>query len=339
MMKILILGGTVFLGRALVDVALARGHELILFNRGKSNPQLFPEVESLLGDRALDLSPLTRVDRRWDAVIDTCGYLPRVVRRSAETLAERTDQYTFISSLSVVADTSQPGLDERGAVGKLADESVEVVDGESYGPLKALCEQAVERALRALPGRVLVIRPGLIVGPNDPSDRFTYWPHRAAQGGEVLAPGEPASPVQLIDVRDLAEWTVAMVEARASGIYNATGPERPLPMGELLEVCRAAGGGGAEFTWVEEAFLLAQGVQPWSDLPLWIAASDPSSAGFHRFDCRKAIAAGLRFRPVADTVRATLAWDAGRPAEHAWRAGITREREAELLERWKKEKA
>ena len=334
-MKILILGGTVFLGRALVTAALARGHQLTLFNRGKSNPQLFPEVESLHGDRALDLSPLTRADRRWDAVIDTCGYLPRVVRLSAETLAERTDHYTFISSLSVYADASQPGLDEHGAVGKLADESVEVVDGETYGPLKALCEQAVERAL---PGRALVIRPGLIVGPYDPSDRFTYWPHRVAQGGEVLAPGEPGSPVQLIDVRDLAEWTVAMIEARASGIYNAAGPEQPLSMGELLETCRVAGGSDATFTWVDEAFLLAQGVQPWSDMPLWIPASDPASAGFHRFDCRKAIAAGLRFRPVADTVRATLAWDAGRPAEHAWRAGITREREAELLARWKERK-
>ena len=334
-MKILILGGTVFLGRALVAAALARGHELTLFNRGKTNPQLFPEVESLHGDRALDLGPLTQTVRRWDVVIDTCGYLPRVVRLSAETLVERADQYTFISSLSVYADAGQPGIDERGEVGKLADESVEVVDGDTYGPLKALCEQAVERVL---PDRNLVIRPGLIVGPYDPTDRFTYWPHRAAQGGEVLAPGEPGSPVQLIDVRDLAKWTVAMVEARASGIYNATGPERPLPMGELLDTCRAAGGGGASFTWVDETFLLAQGVQPWSELPLWIPASDPSSAGFHRFDCRKAIAAGLRFRPIEDTVRATLAWDAGRPAGHTWRAGITREREAELQEKWRQVK-
>jgi 2'-hydroxyisoflavone reductase len=329
-MDILILGGTVFLGRALVDAARARGHRLTLFNRGKSNPGLYPEVESLHGDRAADLGALS--GRRWDAVIDTCGYLPRVVRASAEALAGQVEHYTFISSLSVYANVSRPGMDESGVVGKLADESVETIDGETYGPLKALCEQAVERAL---PGRALVIRPGLIVGPFDPLDRFTYWPARVAQGGEVLAPGLPETPVQVIDVRDLAEWTVAMVESRATGTFNATGPQPELSMGRLLETCRSVSGSDAALTWVDEAFLLAQGVQPWSDLPVWIPVSDASSAGSHRFDCRKAITAGLRFRPIAETVRATLDWEAARPPDHPWRAGITRQRERELLELWK----
>ncbi len=209
MMKLLVLGGTVFLGRHLVEAATARGHSVTLFNRGQHNPELYPEVEKLRGDRDSDLSALQ--GRRWDAVIDTCGYLPRAVRASAELLADAVDHYTFISSISVYADFHTPAMDESAPVGTLADETVEEVTGETYGPLKALCEQAAERAL---PGRVLNIRPGLIVGPHDPTDRFTYWPVRVARGGEVLAPGRPHVPVQVIDGRDLAEWTVRMVEAR-----------------------------------------------------------------------------------------------------------------------------
>jgi 2'-hydroxyisoflavone reductase len=332
-MEILILGGTVFLGRALVEAAQARGHRLTLFNRGKSNPELFPDVETIHGDRSSDLSALGQ--RRWDAVIDTCGYVPRVVRLSAEALAERVGHYTFISSLSVYADASRPGLDESAPVGVLADESVEKVDGETYGPLKALCEQAAQRAV---PGRTLVVRPGLIVGAFDPSDRFTYWPWRVDQGGEVLAPGAPQTAVQIIDVRDLAEWTVSMVEGQHTGVYNAVGPQDELSMGELLESCRKVSGSDARLNWVDEAFLLAQGVQPWSDLPVWIPVSDASSTGFHHFDCRRAIAEGLRFRPIEETVRATLEWvKASRPANKAWRAGITREKEAELLALWKQQ--
>lgn len=329
-MRILILGGTIFLGRALVDAARARGHQLTLFNRGKSNPALFPEVETLRGDRTGDLDPLA--GRRWDAVIDTCGYVPRVVGLSAQTLANQVGEYAFISTLSVYADSSQPGQDETAMVGKLAVETIETVNGETYGPLKALCEQAAERAL---PGRTLIIRPGLIVGPYDPSDRFTYWPHRVAQGGEVLAPGSASAPVQIIDGRDLALWTLVLLEAGQTGVYNATGPAQPLTMGAILDACREASRSEAAITWVDEAFLLARGVQPWSDLPLWLPASDPAYAGFHRFDRRKAIAAGLGFRPLAETVRDTLAWDASRPADHPWKAGLTRQREGELLAAWK----
>lgn len=326
-MKLLLLGGTAFLGRHLVDAAQARGHEVTLFNRGQRNPDLYPELEKLRGDRENDLTALQ--GRRFDAVIDTCGYVPRVVRASAELLADAVDHYTFISTISVFADVSKPGVDESGAVGKLEDETTEEVTNESYGPLKALCEQAAEQAM---PGRVLVIRPGLIVGPYDPTDRFTYWPHRVAQGGEVLAPGRPEHGVQFIDARDLAEWTVRMVEAKQTGVYNATGPDYVLTMGQVLETCKTESGSDARFTWVDEQRLLDAGAAPWMEVPLWIPESDPDSGGFDKINCNKAFAAGLTFRPLAVTVRDTLAWDATRPADVERRAGMKPEREAHYLE-------
>jgi 2'-hydroxyisoflavone reductase len=331
-MHILILGGTVFLGRTLVEAALARGDTVTLFNRGQSNPGLFPGVEEIHGDRKVDLSPLA--GRRWDALIDTCGYVPRVVRMSAEALKDAVGHYTFISSLSVYAEANRPGVDENGRLANMPDETVEEITGETYGPLKVLCERAVEAIL---PERSLLIRPGLIVGPHDPTDRFTYWPARVAQGGEVLAPGRPGRGVQFIDVRDLAEWTLQMIAAGQTGPYNANGPARPLPMGDLLEVSRLLSRSDAHFTWASEAFLLACQVGPWMEMPLWIPESDPESAGFFAFDSRKAIAQGLRFRPLEETVRATLEWEVTRAADHTWRAGLSRAREAELLERWKKE--
>src|ERR1051325_6256679 len=231
-MKILILGGTVFLGRHLVEAALARGHEVTLFNRG-NNPHLFPEVEKLRGDRDGGLDVLR--GRRWDVVIDTSGFVPRIVRASAELLADTVELYVFISSLSVIADTRVPGADESAPVGTLDDPTIEDATGKAYGPLKALCEQAVEQVM---PGRALNIRPGLIVGPHDPTGRFTYWPVRVARGGEVLAPGRPARQIQLVDVRDLAGWIIRLAEAGTSGLFNATGPDKVLTMEELLEECR-----------------------------------------------------------------------------------------------------
>jgi 2'-hydroxyisoflavone reductase len=328
-MRILILGGTVFLGRAIVEAALSRGDELTLFNRGKSNPDLFPSVENLHGDRTVELSPLQ--DRKWDAVIDTCGYFPRAVRMSSELLKDSLSLYVFISYLSVYSDVSRPGMDENGPLGSLADESVEAVTGETYGPLKVLCEQAVEQVM---PGRALIIRPGLIVGPHDPTDRFTYWPHRVALGGEVLAPGRPGRAVQFIDVRDLAEWTLDSIAAGRAGIYNANGPEQPLSMESLLEACRSVSGSAARFTWVPEQFLLDHQVGPWMELPLWVPESDPDNAGFFAFSSQKAIDAGLHFRPVAETARDTLAWDATRPADQPWRAGLDPQREQNLLAEW-----
>jgi 2'-hydroxyisoflavone reductase len=326
-LKLLLLGGTVFLGCHLVEAAQARGHEITLFNRGQHNAALFPDVEKLHGDRAGDLSALQ--GRRWDAVIDTCGFVPRVVRASAELLADAVDHYTFISTISVYADVSIPGIDESAPVGKLPDETTEEVTDEAYGPLKALCEQAAERAM---PGRVLNIRPGLIVGPHDPTDRFTYWPHRIAQGGDVLAPGRPERLVQFIDARDLAEWTIRMTEARQTGTYNATGPDYPLTMDQVLEECQRQSGSDARLIWVNEKRLLEAGAAPWMEVPLWIPESDPEAGGFTAINCRKAFDAGLTFRPLAETVRDTLAWDAARPADVERRAGIKPEREAHYLQ-------
>ena len=335
-MNLLILGGTIFLGRYLAEAALARGHQITLFNRGQHSPELFPAVDKLRGDRDGDLDALR--GRRWDAVVDTSGYLPRVVRASAELLADAVEHYTFISSISVYPHFRSVGLDESAPVGTLDDPTIEEVTGETYGPLKALCEQAVEQAL---PGRTLVIRPGLIVGPHDYSDRFTYWVRRVAQGGELLAPAHPNWHTQIIDVRDLAEWTLHMVERQQTGVYNATGPDYDLTIGQLLDTCRMVSGSDARFTWVNEEFLAEKEVTPWSELPLWIPQSDLDMLGFSDVSCAKAIAAGLTFRDLATTVRDTLAWDSARtetaePPARALqpRAGLTPEREAALLAAW-----
>ncbi|HMQ31942.1 MAG TPA: NAD-dependent epimerase/dehydratase family protein [Chloroflexaceae bacterium] len=326
-MRILIIGGTVFLGRHLAEQALARGHELSLFTRGRHNPELFPEAERLRGDRERDLSALE--GREWDAVIDTSGYVPRHVRASVELLAPRVAHYTFISTISVYPTYEKVGIDEGDPVGELPDSTVEEVTGETYGPLKALCERAAEAAM---PGRVLTVRPGLIVGPHDPTDRFTYWPWRLARGGPFLAPEGPGYLVQYIDARDLAAWTLDMVEAGRTGVYNATGPAEPQPLGELLAACAAAAGMSAEPAWASAAFLEEGGVQPWVELPLWVPDT-PEHAGFSRVSVAKAVAAGLRFRPTVETCADTLAWARSRPADHQWRAGLAPEKEAALLAR------
>ena len=329
-MKLLILGGTVFLGRHLVEAALARGHEVALFNRGLHNRDLYPEVEKLRGDRDGGLDALR--GRRWDAAVDTSGYVPRIVRASADLLSPAVERYAFVSSISVYRDMGTPGVDEGAPVGTLGDEATEAVDGETYGPLKALCERAAEGAM---PGRVLAIRPGLIVGPHDPTDRFTYWPHRAGRGGAMLAPAPAERQVQIIDARDLAEWILRMLESGATGTYNATGPAEPLTFGEVLDTCIEAGGAGARPVWVDEAFLLEQGVGPWTELPLWVPQGDLAMGGFLAIDARRAIGNGLRFRPLAETVRDTLAWDATRPVDLVRAAGLDPEREAALLRMWR----
>lgn len=341
-MKILILGGTIFLGRHLVDAALSQGHEVTLFNRGQHGPDLYPQVERLRGDRRDDLSALQ--GRQWDAVIDTCGYIPSVVRASANLLADAVKHYVFISSISVYNDVSGMGVDETAPVETITPEQLDVAENitpsdkgtiariyrEAYGALKALCEQAAEEVM---PGRVLNVRPGLIVGPYDRSDRFTYWPGRVARGGEMLAPGRPERAVQLIDARDLAAWTVRMVETGQVGIYNATGPEQPLNMQEILETCRATSGSDATFTWMDDAFLLQEKAQPWSQIPLWLP-EEPESAGFNAISITKALTAGLTFRPIAATARDTLAWDITRSADEPREAGLAVEDEARLLQAW-----
>jgi 2'-hydroxyisoflavone reductase len=329
-MNILILGGTVFLGRALVDEALSAGHSVTLFNRGKSNPDLFPEVENLTGDRDGDLSALE--GRKWDVAIDTCGYVPRIVGESARMLADAVDHYTFISTVSVYSDFSKPGIDENAPVGILEDETIEEITGETYGPLKALCEQEV---LNALPHRNLVLRPGLIVGPHDASDRFTYWVLRVSEGGEVLAPNPPDLPVEFIDVRDLAKWTLIMSEKRATGTFNAIGPGQPLDMEQFLDTCKVISGSDASFTWVTGEFLLNNKVAPWTDMPLWIPIKQPEFAGFFAVSGERALEAGLNYRPIVDTIQDTLIWVKSRPEGPEMKAGISRERERQLLKLWK----
>ncbi|HET9913631.1 MAG TPA: NAD-dependent epimerase/dehydratase family protein [Anaerolineales bacterium] len=324
-MRILFIGGTRFVGRHLVEAALAHNHEVTLFHRGKSNPGLFPQVDTILGDRERDVEKLN--GHFWEAVIDTSGYLPRLVRISAEILRDNVTQYVFISTISVYKDFKKIGIDETYPVGKIEDETMEEVTGETYGPLKALCEQVVQDIYGE---RALIVRPGLIVGPHDPTDRFTYWPVRVARGGEVLAPQKPAAAIQLIDARDLAEFTVKLIEQNAFGIYNATGPDYELTIGRLLQVCKEMSGSGANFKWASLDFLNQNNVQPWSDMPAWVP-DDEESVGFTRVDVFKAIKAGLKFRPLEETVRDTLEWAKTRPADHEWRAGLTAERESQLL--------
>lgn len=324
-MKILILGGTKFLGRHLVDATLARGHEVTLFNRGKTNPNLFPNVETITGDREHDIEKLS--GREWDAVLDVAGYLPRIVRLSAEGLQGSVKRYVFISSISVYADFKKVGLDESYPVGKLQDESVEEITGETYGPLKALCEKTVQDIYG---DRALVIRPGLIVGPHDPTDRFTYWPLRVKRGDDMITPDKPQTPIQVIDVRDLSEFIIKLIEEDASGVYNATGPDYELKMGEFLDLCKLVSGGIATFHWASREFLAEHKVEPWSDMPVWIPDTE-EDAGFSRVNVSRAIEAGLRFRPLEETIRDTIAWAETRPEDHEWRAGLNPDKERILL--------
>jgi 2'-hydroxyisoflavone reductase len=317
-MKLLLLGGPRFLGRAVADAALDRGHELTFFNRGQTNPELYPDVEKLVGDRATDLDLLG--ERSWDVVIDTCGYLPDVVRASAEALAE-SGVYCFVSSVSVYADQSVPPTEE-SAVAELGPLPADQVTDESYGALKALCEKAVRDVFS---DRALIVRPGLIVGPHDPTGRFTYWPHRVARGGEILAPGSPEDAVQFIDVRDLAEWIIALAVGRTSGVFNATG--FTMSFSELLDECRRATGAHATFTWIGSPWLLGAGVEEWMGVPLWIAS--PGWEAANRVDVSKALGVGLSFRPLEDTVRGAL-----EQAETTDAAGLAPDREAALLAEW-----
>jgi 2'-hydroxyisoflavone reductase len=325
--KLLVLGGTLFLGRHIVVAALARGHEVTLFNRGETNPELFSELERLRGDRATGDYAALR-GRSWDAAIDVHGRAPTPVRSAAETLAHAVDRYAFVSSISVYADFSRP-VEEGAATRKLAPDADEY-DLENYGAAKAECERIVGRLFG---DRALVVRPGLIVGPHDPTDRFTWWPRRIARGGDVLAPGDPGRLVQVIDGRDLAAWLVEMVDLGAGGTYNATGPDYPLTMGRMLDDCKRAAPSDARLVWVSDEFLTGQGVGEWMELPLWLAG--PEWAGMLAADVSRALDAGLAFRPLTETIRDTLDWDATRAdADRATNVGLAPEREAELLELW-----
>jgi nucleoside-diphosphate-sugar epimerase len=320
-MRLLVLGGTKFLGRATVEAALDRGHEVTLFNRGQTNPELFPEVEKLHGDRNGDLYAFS--GGSWDAVVDTSAYVPEQARASGKALASAAGYYLFVSSLSAYADASQP-LDEDTPLAELLEGQPDdrlLEDFANYGALKVLCERA---AADGFGGPTGVVRPGLIVGPHDPTGRFTYWPHRVARGGEVLAPGLANEQVQFIDVRDLGEWTVDLCEQRVEGPFNAA--NRDVTWKTLLETCRDVSGSDAELIWVDPEFLLEHEVGQWMEVPMWLH----EDTGLHATDVSRALEAGLTFRPLEDTVRGTLD-----DAETSRGAGLAPDREAELIAAWK----
>ena len=338
-LRILILGGTGFTGPYQVKYALSRGHKVTTFNRGKTHPgELPPEVEQLIGDRNGKLDALK--NRQWDVVIDNPTTLPAWVRDAAQMLKGNVDRYVFISTISVYPDPlPASGVDENAELAKYDGpdpykETLEAMRAggfKTYGPLKVLSEKEAEKWF---PGKTLVIRPGLIVGPRDETDRFTYWPVRIDRGGEVLAPGNPDDPVQYVDGRDLAEWTIRMVENREAGVYNATGPAKPIGVGGMLSGIKDAEKSNATFTFVPNDFLKQQKVEAWSDMPVW--AGD--ELGLSRTKIDRALSKGLTFRPLADTARDTLAWFKSLPSERQakMKAGLTPEREAEVLAAWKK---
>jgi 2'-hydroxyisoflavone reductase len=378
--RILILGGTGFLGPKTVAAAVARGHEVTIFNRGKRE-KLLPletKVEHLYGNRDPDLpaddekgpdgkllhpdaSPRgleQLVGRTWDTVIDNSGFYPRMVTASAQLLAKHASQYIYISSISAYDVNPEHGGDETTRLATLADPTVETMgkDFENYGGLKALCERAAEAAF---PGRAAIVRPGYIVGPGDPTDRFTYWPIRIARGGDTLAPGSPDDPLQWIDVRDLADWLVTLAEHGTAGPFNAIGPPSPGRWGDVLNTCVDASGGPATLAWVPAAWLEQNGMGGEDAFPIWVPPVG-KFAGFHRWNNDRAEAAGLTFRPIADTVKAILAWYPGEvqrrvrvtselaeaakakgqapppgPDPSALRAGPTSEQERALLEKWR----
>lgn len=329
MMRILVIGGTKFVGRAIVETALERGHDVSMLNRGQTNPDLFPSVERFTGDRETQLDVLG--NGKWDAVIDTCGYVPRVVRLSAEYLKDRIKTYCFISTISVYDAPNTPFYENEDApLGTMPDETTEEITGETYGPLKVLCENVVNELYG---DNALNIRPGLINGPHDPTNRFTYWVTRLARGGDVLVPAPRNQPVQVIDARDLAAFTITLLENDTHGTFHATGPDGGVTFAHVIGEIQRQVGNEANLIYVPEKFLLEQEVGPWVELPLWM----PDEGGGYRImslDIRRALDAGLTLRPLAETIRDTLDW-AESPDYVQGNAGLAPEREKELLEAFK----
>lgn len=332
-LRLLILGGTGFLGPHTVEYAVARGHEVTLFNRGRTDADLFPDLETIIGNRdpQIDEGLSGLEGREWDAVIDNSAYVPRISGASAQLLADRVDHYLFVSTACQYEGWLEgpPGRDETLPRATLPDPTTEDVQTH-YCALKAYCERAVEEAM---PGRATHIRPGLIVGPRDRTDRFTYWPVRADRGGEMLAPGKPADPTQYIDVRDLAAFNVHCVEQRIAGPFNLVRPA--MPIGDFLDACVKVTGNDAKLTWVPAEFLAEQGVNPWEHVQMWADSNSPLT-GSLTFSSQKALDAGLTIRPVEETIRDTLAWFRTLPADRQGqlRSGLSAEREAEVLAAW-----
>jgi len=341
-LKILVLGGTGLIGPPMVEYAMARGHEVTLFNRGKTNSHLFPELEKLKGDRNDDLSAIeaeVETGRRWDAVVDNTASIPRWVTESAGLLADSADYYLYTSSISAYADHSTPGADETAPTGQISAEdeakvlTTKDITGDNYGPLKARCEAEARKAFTD--ERTCVVRPGLIVGPGDYSDRFTYWPVRIFKGGEVMAPGNPTDPVQFIDCRDLGEWYIRLVENGTLGIFNGVGPRSQMSIAGMLYGIRAAVDNEISFTWVDADFLEEHEVQPWMHMTVWVPPVG-EYAGFSTSNIDRAIEAGLTFRPLADTTVATVDYWTSLSEERRGKAkaGCPPELEEKVLTAW-----
>jgi 2'-hydroxyisoflavone reductase len=330
-MRILILGGTSFVGRHFTEESLKRGFDVTLFNRGKTNTELYPEVEKLIGDRDGNLESVK--GKQWDIVIDTSGYVPRVVEQSIEALKGNIGHYVFISSISVYRDFREGRRAEGDPVGKLENERIEEVTGETYGPLKALCEEVVTSEL---PDKNLIIRPGLIVGPYDTTDRFTYWVDRFSRGGEILVPGTGTREVQWVDVRDLVTWTLNMAEKKETGTYNVTGPSEHYTMGELIDTLdKWTSTHSTKIDWVGSDFLIEQGVQPFTELPLWVPINDEYPAGYILADILKATNKGLTFRRPVETIEDIWQWHNARDVQDL-KAGLDHNKETSLLHEWKR---
>ncbi|MEZ5357575.1 MAG: NAD-dependent epimerase/dehydratase family protein [Candidatus Zixiibacteriota bacterium] len=333
-MNILVIGGTRFVGRHIVEKALANGHKVTLFNRGQTDPVVFPRVEKLVGDRDGDIQELE--GRTWDCVIDTCGYVPRIVKQSVDLLKNSINLYVFISTVSVYEEKGMLILPEEARLKTIEDETVEEINEDTYGALKVLCEHEV---LAAYPNRALIIRPGLIIGPHDYTDRFTYWPRRMTQDGPMLVPDLANQPVQFIDARDLAAFLINLIEKNRTGIFNATGPDDKLHLGDFFEQCRDICGGKAEFVMVSDKFLQKRDdIKPFRDIPLWLSAKN-EPYGDMRVDISRAIDAGLTFTSLKKTILDTLAWDETRPEEEKYMCGLKPEREREILDAWFEERA
>lgn len=327
-LNILILGGTGFTGPHQVETALGRGHKVTLFNRGVSAPGLFPNLEAITGDRDGDLSLLA--NRKWDAVIDNSGNVPRWVESAAAVLKGNVGHYFYVSSISVYADQAKAGLKESDPLISISESEAQQVTGTNYGGVKALCEQ---KARQAFPNNLTIARLGLVVGPGDPTDRFTYWPVRVYDGGMVLAPGKPEDPIQCIDARDFAQWTIASLENKLSGVFNVTGPRQRLSMGEFLEGVKRTTNADCDFTWVDASFLQANKVIPWADMPLWVPPSS-AIAGLTTIDISQLLKTGISYRPMAFTVEEALAWYRSDPNPRPLKAGLTSARESSLLRAW-----
>ncbi len=345
-MKILIIGGTKFLGHHLTKESLSKGHQVTLFNRGVSNPELFPEAVKLRGDREKDLKILE--NRQWDAVIDTCGYLPNVVKKSAELLTNNVSHYTFISSISVYTQFYSSKTSENSPVCKITEDELFQAakiptDGglnptmyDSFYPgLKASCEKTVEELF---PGKTFIPRPGLIVGPYDYEGRFEYWCKRISEGGDVLCPDQlDRRKIKFIDCRDLTKWIVSMIESKETGIYNTTGPEENLTLKMFFDECKRVSGGDAKFIEASDEFLIKSRINSWRDFPYWIPMNDENFKGVFDVKNDKAILKGLTFRPISETIKDTISWLASKKYSSETKVGLARTQELKLIKRIKKE--